>query len=581
MMLKLLLTTLFISHSLLSYANCVGNNRNTTTGSQFEDIENVFTSPELISIRNEYCRTHENQFRTFALERLRQRVSLWTEHRNNPDVLRTIEEHLREAHEQIRQEHVDHANDWINSLSAGTEQDFAKNCFVDRENHQSQPYPIHFDGHFRTLQTRNDLDPTICIGIRASFERYLIQNVNIEDSGVEFRRSPFGQMMDQSVLFGANFTDEDYQRIIPQQIDRGIAQMGNVSEYLEGLPDRALYELYDFQNLYENEFLPTLPEIESNNFHPTCREQSSWGASCIDNPLVAGVDVDRGRCLSRTLNFLGENLPLVGMIDGFFQVERTASAHRGGLLTDLESSNLQSDHAVQILFGIPITVGSGAIIRGTASEVATISGRVIPLEDLLSTQARRTVTLRRATTPDGNPTQLRFDIDRESITHIRNHDFTPRDIDRIFSERLTEIRDVLNANPADRRAENLIRNILTRPLPDGRPSPFRTGSNPLSVYPEGLGLEDVLPDIQRGRVVQIQAGNSVINRVTIDGRQYSFRIDRNGTLENFVPHCGPGVTTLPRSQDIINYIIQNREPISSSPVGMEISDLLIPHSTCN
>jgi hypothetical protein len=561
------------------HAECEGNIPTTVDG-RFQDLEEVFSSPALFNVRTEYCRAHENQFREYVLGRLGSKITGWQENRSNPQVLSTIETQLRQVHSEIEVEHQQHANNWFNSLLEH-EREFAKNCFIDYDKQEERPYIFHFDGHYRTLATRNDLSYSICVGPKHQWQAYLTQNVNEADSAREFRSSPFGRIMDQSVIFGADYTQEEYDRVVPAQIERGIAQMTQLREHLTGLPDRALYDLYDFQNLYENEFLPTLDESQRTNFFPTCRENSTWGASCVDNPITIEADRDLVRCASRTLNFLGENLPLLGMIDGLFvQPARTNTAHKAGLITDEENSSLQGEHAIEALFAIPIILGSGSIIRATSPHLLTKVVRPTFFNEL-NTPAGRTLTINRAVSPVGTSSPLSVRVNANTITHLREHDFNPREVTNVLSERMERIRTILNTSKLSKGArENRIAAILIEPLEDGRPSPFRVGSNDTTVYPEGMGLEDVLPLIERGQVRQEVRGRSVINTLTLQGRQYRFRVDEDGNLSNFYPLCGRGIFSYPRRKALVDHIIDKAESIALPGSSVDLNSLRIPHPDC-
>lgn len=502
------------------------------------------------------CRAHEEEFRHFVLGRLNERISLWESHAADSVVLTEIESVVKAINLKMQEHYQEKANAWIESLSSH-EREFVLNCFVDYDKQGTRPYVFDFDESVRRLKEKNNLyAQNICQGSKHLWMTFLLANPQEPPEVAGFKDSPFGRIIDQSFLENVNLSDAEYRRITLAQINRGLEQMRALKTELEELPPTKLYELYDFSELYQAGFVASLSEREREVYTPTCRDQSSWVTSC--RPASFFGLRDSSRCVAKTLSFAGEVIPLYSIVDGMLSFGLANGAYRGDLLTSEEYRSEQNGNVLQVVFGIPITMGASTAVKSAA--VATTERGVLSrianfFRGPLTKKAfkRKVVRVGRCENCDLE----RIIIEVSDDAHMLPHKFSIKSAQDFAKPLEEEVMQILGSTLKRNQKMEAVEQILMRS--DKSLSPFRNTWTSLS--PSETAIAELIKKLPRSTFKQIgdvgnngEIGYRVVHKGTTFRasickfpmcRRGKEEINEVGRVLTIHPECGKGVHKLP------------------------------------
>ncbi len=558
-----------------------------TVNSSFEEIENIFSSALMRDRQNELCREHEEEFRQHILQRLGSFKGHWSslvgclneDHETSENIRcrgikssdRLFLNALDVYRPAIQRVYQGLANSWLQSQE-GAQKEFSLNCFVSRDQHQQENFQVNFNGHVRMLASQNDLPQNQCVGPHHLWELYRNEHLqlaleNPTQYGItqddistvnEFNNSFFGSSLEDHVKHGIFENDEELTSVLHHNIQSVSQNLEQLYDGIQNLSRDRLYELYDYQNLYEENFLSHLSARERNLFHPICRNQSTWGGSCFSSRLVAETGViqlmalpgDLNRCGARSIDILRENLPLVGSLDAIL-ADDTHFEELAHLHTASEAEQERLNTSLQFLFGLPVTglfgaaattplrVGSAAAARQVVEEAGettlTFSLRTrmnsflvdetgaLPLS-METVRNMRGSLVRRVRSCLPADCRLREVIIRPAdLAHILPHSFTPTGARNFILERRERIAEIINSGGSF----SDIQNRLIRFLENGGEAPFRS-QRITSLSPQNNSLVQVLQDLPNLEMRRVN------DQIENGAQAFSIRhTDRAGNINNY------------------------------------------------
>jgi hypothetical protein len=472
-----------------------------------EDVIEVLSELDDETV-GEACIPHEQAYRDFVVQRIQLGNSQWraiydcesNPTRDNCDSQREAFDQYQSSVEAYRalniHLHNQLASQWFQSLNEG-QREHATNCFIDRENPDSG---VQLGQHVRTLGVQNGLDPNLCIGLTQSFELQITSlesqarqnpsSVGMTETQIssmrEFENSFGSFIMSDQTKGNPHFSTEQLRESLLEDMSFNIGQINQFSESISGLTDSRLDQLYQFENLYEQEFLPTLSEEDRELYSPRCKDASGW-STCYRN-FIQEIDsrADYNRCMANLGTLALDFLPGYGIYDAYLSGIENRASLLSGVATEQEFNQRQNQVDLQLVLGIPILDLAGLGTLRVADNV--LAGTIRNADEVVT----------RAELPQGILERVESFTDTRQIPggaggvqtaginqgrFIRTQDIRPADLP--YQQGLREVREPrtfrsleevpeVEVNPTDivltsreHSGSNGIVRLAT--LPDGRP----------------------------------------------------------------------------------------------------------------
>ncbi len=383
-----------------------GSNTLTIHLSEIETLANSVTTLEENSVAN-HCQEHEREFRDFVLAKIGESAELWNLMRACSDNNRRPELSCDQA-SQRREQYINSligyriiseriyrslVEQWYNDLGPA-QKNLANNCYFEDE----EPSTVQFDNHLRVLKVKDGVQPNLCAGVNtlwmASLSGGLVNaRTNPELVGLTDREMSFysnfenslpAHLMSDETKMNPNLSMDELIARVDADIDSTIAGINRLQEGVRELSESRLDHLYEFQNLYQNEFLPSLDGEQRSSLYPLCYNRSGWN-TCLrvtSNRVQGHQDITR--CLSQFGDLGLELIPFYAMYDAMRDSRNTQMAHLSEVITDDERAQLQNQHDAQFILSVPILEVWGlgvsrlatTSLRNTSRDIAlTISRR--------------------------------------------------------------------------------------------------------------------------------------------------------------------------------------------------------------
>lgn len=366
-------------------------------GEVFSDIEGI----EEFIMTGE-CDDHEQAFKRFVLSRFEQSSQQWQQALECNQTIDSPQDNCLEDRDAFNEllKSVDNykaiksqiyqtlAQNWLDSIRPELKA-AAENCFVFPDENGAG---FQFDGNFRILRNRPDIDASLCVGIRGMWEEQLGEaesraRNNPESVGLleedilfldEFDSSFAGYLLSDDSKNNPNHTEAEQREAILADIRLGIQNIQDHRNDIENWNGNRLHRLYQFRSLYEDQFVSSLPANIREVTFPRCRRESNFSCARVTVPGLQARLEDFGRCASQSLEILGEVVPIYGVFDAFQELGRTRASYLAGAINEEERAARNSSSAISLVFGVPIVPATGAALSRVGAGLLARQGARLP-----------------------------------------------------------------------------------------------------------------------------------------------------------------------------------------------------------